>query len=57
VGYSPICKVERFEKVLEKILEKLNTGGKLNIYMAIILQNEPWDVLFLAAAVFKIAWK
>jgi alpha-amylase/alpha-mannosidase (GH57 family) len=58
----PICLIWSLEEVFEEILEKVDTGGELNIDVAIILENEPRNVrnkelvFLLTTPVFKIPW-
>jgi hypothetical protein len=58
--YFPIRLIWSLEEIFEEVLEKIDTGGELNIDVAIILENEPGDmrnnefVFFLAAPVFEI---
>jgi hypothetical protein len=59
--YGPICLIQRFEEVFEKILEKADTGGELDVNVAITFENEPGNVgngeiIFgVATTMFKIS--
>lgn len=61
--YGPICLIQRFEEVFEKILEKADAGGEIDVNVAIIFENEPGNVgngeiIFgVATTMFKISWK
>jgi hypothetical protein len=56
----PICLIRSLEEIFEEVLEKIDTGGELNIDVAVIFENEPRNVrnnefiFLLATPVFEI---
>jgi hypothetical protein len=51
---SPVRFVRLFEEVLEEILEKRNTAREFNIDVAVVLEDEPWNVRH-NALVFRLS--
>lgn len=61
--YRPVCVIQRFKEVFEKVLEEIDAGRELDIDVAVVFQDEPRNVghngrIFkMATTMFEVTWQ